>query len=123
MNSHRVLAGLAWKGRQSVLLPQKSLRCNNSNLSSSKQGEPVPERVTNPKHNPNSASPEPSNAQELFNRSIVDNKGVRSAKDADGVIHRFSAPSNGQSHWNGSTAGVKPIRMDDIPIAIRRAFQ
>ena len=87
------------------------------------QGEPVPERVTNPKHNPNSASPEPSNAQELFNRSIVDNKGVRWTKDADGVIHRFSAPSNGQSHWNGSTTGVKPIRMDDIPIAIRRALQ
>ena len=77
-------------------------------------------RVTNPKHNPNSASPEPRNAQELFDKSIADKSGVRWAKDADGTIHRFSAPSNGESHWNGSTKGPAPIRMDDIPIEIRR---
>jgi len=81
------------------------------------------ERVTNPKHHPNSASPEPTNAQELFDNSIVDSKGVRWAKDADGTIHRFSKPSNGQSHWNGSTGGADPIRLEDIPIAIRRALR
>jgi RHS repeat-associated protein len=81
-----------------------------------------PERVTNPKHHPNSASPEPTNAQELFDNSIVDNNGVRWAKDTDGTIHRFSKPSNGQSHWNGSTGGTDPIRLEDIPIAIRRAL-
>jgi RHS repeat-associated protein len=79
-------------------------------------------RVTNPKHNPNSASPEPNNVQELFDKSIADEKGVRWAKDTDGTIHRFSAPSNGEVHWNGSTAGPRPIRLSDIPIAIRRAL-
>ncbi len=79
-------------------------------------------RVSNPKHNQNSKSPEPKNAQELFDRSIADNKGVRWAKDSDGTIHRFSAPSNGESHWNGSTAGSDPIRENNIPIEIRRAL-
>jgi hypothetical protein len=86
-------------------------------------GGNAPRRVTNPKHNANSNSPEPANVQELFDRSIVDQNGVRWAKDADGTIHRFSRPSNGESHWNGSTAGNKPIRMNNIPIEIRRALQ
>ena len=76
-------------------------------------------RFTSPKHHPNSASPEPANAQELFDKAIVDDKGVRWAKDADGTIHRFSQPSNGLSHWNGSTAGKDPIRLESIPNKIR----
>ncbi|HTD23493.1 MAG TPA: RHS repeat-associated core domain-containing protein [Terriglobales bacterium] len=89
------------------------------NASSNKK----PKRVTSPKHHPNSKSPEPNNVQELFDKSIPDDSGVRWAKDADGTIHRFSAPSNGETHWNGSTAGADPIRMDDIPIEIRRALK
>ena len=83
----------------------------------------APKRVTNPKHHPNSLSPEPKNVQHLFDNSIVDKKGVRWAKDADGTIHRFGAPSNGETHWNGSTGGNKTIRWDDIPIEIRRLLQ
>jgi RHS repeat-associated protein len=81
-----------------------------------------PRRVTNPKHHPNSKSPEPANVDELFGMSIVDSAGVRWAKDANGTIHRFSRPSNGETHWNGSTAGPKPIKMEDIPVEIRRAL-
>ncbi|MCC6589864.1 MAG: RHS repeat-associated core domain-containing protein [Bryobacterales bacterium] len=82
-----------------------------------------PTLIDNPKHHPKSDSPQPKNARELFENSVADKSGVRWAKDADGTIHRFSAPSNGQSHWNGSTAGRKPIRQDDIPIEIRRELQ
>jgi hypothetical protein len=81
-----------------------------------------PRRVTNPKHHPHSKSPEPANADELFNKSIVDKHGVRWAKDADGITHRFSKQSNGESHWNGSTSGPKGIRPDDIPNDIRNAL-
>lgn len=86
-------------------------------------GPRKPTRVTNPKHHPNSKSPEPKNAQKLFDRSIVDKKGVRWVRDSDGTFHRFSKPSNGESHWNGSTIGTKPIRMEDIPHYIRKALK
>jgi RHS repeat-associated protein len=89
----------------------------------SSSNEKKPKRVSNPKHHPNSASPEPKNVQELFDKSIADGSGVRWAKDSDGTIHRFSAPSNGESHWNGSTAGADPIRQDDIPNDVRRALK
>jgi hypothetical protein len=82
-----------------------------------------PKLVSNPKHHPGSVSPEPSNVQELFDKSIADESGVRWAKGEDGTIHRFSKPSNGETHWNGSTAGVDPIRAEDIPIKIRRGFK
>ncbi|WP_417071388.1 RHS repeat domain-containing protein [Niveibacterium terrae] len=79
-------------------------------------------RVTNPKHHPNSISPEPENAEELFQNSIKDKNGVRWVKDADGTIHRFSKSSNGELHWNGSTGGVDPIKEQNVPVEIRRAF-
>ena len=79
--------------------------------------------TTNPKHNPNSASPEPRNARELFDKSIDDGTGTRWAKDSDGTIRRFSSPRNGETHWNGSTAGSRPIRVDDIPFTVRRALK
>jgi hypothetical protein len=82
-----------------------------------------PERMNNPKHHAGSSSPQPDNTQELFDKSIPDGTGVRWAKDDNGIIHRFSRPSNGQSHWNGSTGGNRPIRIDDIPIEIRRVLE
>jgi hypothetical protein len=80
-------------------------------------------RVTNLKHHPNSASPEPANVDELFARSVVDSAGRRWAKDSAGVIHRFSAPSNGETHWNGSTAGTDPIQLRNIPAEIRKLLK
>jgi RHS repeat-associated protein len=84
---------------------------------------PKPKLTSNPKHNPNSASPEPNNVKDLFDQSIEDSRGVRWAKDSDGTIHRFSRPSNGETHWNGSTAGPNAIREGDIPVEIRRALK
>jgi RHS repeat-associated protein len=81
-----------------------------------------PRLVSNPKHHPNSASPEPGDVADLFKKSIVDSDGRRWAKGSDGTIHRFSAESNGEVHWNGSTAGTKPIRENDIPNEIRKAL-
>jgi len=83
----------------------------------------IPKRVTNPKHHRNSNSPEPENVDDLFDKSIADREGRRWAQDEDGVIHRFSKPSNGETHWNGSTAGEDPIRMENIPIEVRRQFR
>ena len=82
-----------------------------------------PKRITNPKHNPNSASPEPANVDELYDESIEDKGGTRWAKGKDGVIHRFSRPSNGETHWNGSTEGPNGIREQNIPNAIRRLLK
>jgi RHS repeat-associated protein len=79
--------------------------------------------VSNPKHHANSASPEPRNVAELFENSIEDRSGVRWAKDTDGTIHRFSKPSNGETHWNGSTAGDRPIEMRNVPRHIRRLLE
>jgi hypothetical protein len=85
-------------------------------------GDPETKRVTNPKHHPNSKSPEPKNVDQLYENSVVDKNGIRWAKDADGTIHRFSKPSNGETHWNGSTGGTDPIQPQNIPVEIRRMF-
>lgn len=87
------------------------------------KAEPPPRRITNDKHHPNSESPEPKNAQELYDKSIPARDGTRWAKDEDGVIHRFSKPSNGDTHWNGSTSGPRPIRENNIPPEIKKAFK
>lgn len=59
---------------------------------------------------------------ELFEKSIVDNNGLRWAKDSSGIIHRFTKSRNGETHWNGSTDGVKPIRSQNIPNEIKKYF-
>jgi RHS repeat-associated protein len=82
-----------------------------------------PRRVTNPKHHPNSVSPEPANVDELYDNSLVDDQGRRWSRDPDGTVHRFSKPSNGECHWNGSTAGDAPILQQDIPAHIRRSLK
>ncbi|NIJ64635.1 RHS repeat-associated protein [Sphingomonas leidyi] len=73
------------------------------------------ERESNPKHHKNSSSPEPENVRELYSKSAPDKSGVRWTRDSDGVFHRFSRPSNGKTHWNGSTAGDNPIQLRNIP--------
>lgn len=75
---------------------------------------------SNPKHHPNSTSPEPKNSAELYSKSIPDKSGVRWAKDVEGNLHRFSKPSNGETHWNGSITGSSPIRSHNIPSEIKR---
>jgi RHS repeat-associated protein len=85
--------------------------------------EPETKLVTNPKHHQNSSSPQPKNVAQLYRQSIRDKTGVRWTKDAEGVVHRFSKPSNGETHWNGSTApGPKAVQLRNIPIEIRRVL-
>jgi hypothetical protein len=67
--------------------------CDDAEKEMNSSQEQKPKRVSNPKHHPNSNRPEPKNAQELFDRSIADGKGVRWGRDSDGTIHRFSVPS------------------------------
>ncbi len=78
--------------------------------------------TSNPKHHPNSKSPEPKNVKELYEKSIPDKTNVRWAKDLDGTVHRFSRPSNGETHWNGSTTGTDPIKNQNIPQEIKNAL-
>jgi uncharacterized protein RhaS with RHS repeats len=80
-------------------------------------------RISNPKHHKNSVSPEPPNVDELYENSVADQNGVRWAKDTEGTIHRFSKPSNGETHWNGSTSGVDPFKKQNIPVEIRRILE
>ncbi|GAB3353478.1 RHS repeat domain-containing protein [Lysobacter tyrosinilyticus] len=82
-----------------------------------------PKLTHNQKHHPNSASPEPRNVRELYARSIQDRSGVRWVKDQNGTIHRFSRSSNGETHWNGSTAGSDPIQMRNIPNEILKQLK
>jgi RHS repeat-associated protein len=96
---------------------------------SSSAGAPPPdeeddkaELESNEKHHPNSESPEPADTSKLYENSIADKSGVRWAKDSNGVIHRFSRPSNGKTHWNGSTGGKKPIQPQNVPVDIKRAL-
>lgn len=84
---------------------------------------PRPIRVTNNKHHPNSKSPEPSNVDDLYNDSVCAENGTRWAIDENGDLHRFCKPSNGEVHWNGSTAGKDPICSNDVPKEIKRCFQ
>ena len=78
---------------------------------------------SNPKHHKNSKSPEPSNAEEMFNHSTNDprpnHSNTKWYKDKNGIIHRFQGQNN-KFHWNGSTAGENPISPNDIPIEIKR---
>ncbi len=115
-------------GMSNVVLSENAGKDGSSNDSASAGGagaaagapdpddeDSKPTRITNPKHHPNSQSPEPKNVDELFNNSVPDKNGVRWAKDAEGNIHRFSKPSNGETHWNGSTTGIDPMKPQNIP--------
>ena len=74
-----------------------------------------PKLVSNPKHQPNSKSPEPSNAAELYSRSIEDAEGVRWAKDEGGTIHRFSKPSNGETIGTAQPPGIHLLDKTTFP--------
>jgi RHS repeat-associated protein len=87
-----------------------------------KDGEKKPTLVPNKKHHPNSESPEPKNVQELFDKSVPDEFNKRWAKDDKGELHRFSKPSNNETHWNGTTdpKNPDPIQQQNIPNPIKK---
>jgi len=109
--------GQSLAGRAQAAAPAPSQPPQNNNDDDKK-----PELITNNKHHPNSRSPEPRNVNELYQNSVEAKDGTRWAKDSDGNLHRFNSPSNGQTHWNGSTAGDRPIRPNNIPPEIKRSF-
>ncbi len=93
---------------------------NSNDSEKSESGKP--ERVTNQKHHQNSQSPEPKNVEELYENFVEAGNGSRWASRCRWNLHRFSPPRNGQTHWNGSTAGNRPIRQNNIPPEIKKVF-
>lgn len=70
------------------------------------------------------ASIEPQDSLKLFEHSIpstnqYSNKEVRFAVDSQGNVHRFVG-TNGEYHWNGSTADKNALTSDQIPTAIQK---
>ena len=94
-------------------------------VQSTEVGDPSdrPNLTHNPKHHQNSESPEPNNSKELYvnSRKSTEN-GTYWSMDGDGELHRFSRPRNGDTHWNGSTGGSRPIRPGSVPSDIRKFF-
>ncbi|URQ61706.1 hemolysin/hemagglutinin-like protein HecA precursor [Pantoea alhagi] len=85
---------------------------------------------SNPKHTPGqpsnrpNAGIEPQDSLKLFEQSIPStkqypNKEVRFAVDSQGNVHRFVG-TNGEYHWNGSTADKNALTSDQIPTAIQK---
>jgi len=85
---------------------------------------------SNPKHtagqssNRPNAGIEPQDSLKLFEQSIPStkqypNKEVRFAVDSQGSVHHFVG-TNGEYHWNGSTADKNPLTSDQIPTAIQK---
>ncbi|WP_447766157.1 VENN motif pre-toxin domain-containing protein, partial [Enterobacter asburiae] len=85
---------------------------------------------SNPKHTPGQSSNrpnagiEPQDSLKLFEQSIpstkqYSNKEVRFAVDSQGNVHRFVG-TNGEYHWNGSTADKNALTSEQIPTAIQK---
>jgi len=67
---------------------------------------------------------EPKDSISLFEQSIpstkqYSNKEVRFAVDSQGNVHRFVG-TNGEYHWNGSTADKNALTSDQIPTSIQK---
>lgn len=84
---------------------------------------------SNPKYTPGQPSNrpdagiEPKDSISLFEQSIpstkqYSNKEVRFAVDSQGNVHRFVG-TNGEYHWNGSTADKNALTSDQIPTSIQ----
>jgi len=85
---------------------------------------------SNSKHTPGQpgnrpdAGIEPQDSLKLFEHSIsstnqYSNKEVRFAVDSQGNVHRFVG-TNGEYHWNGSTADKNALTGAQIPTAIQK---
>lgn len=67
---------------------------------------------------------EPQYPLKLFEQSIpitqqYSNKEVRFSVDSQGNVHRFVG-TNGEYHWNGSTADKNALTSGQIPAAIQK---
>jgi RHS repeat-associated protein len=79
----------------------------------------------NPAHNPRSPSfnprktPEPPDAVTVYDSSVAGPDGVYYGRGSNGEIYRFSSDNAGGAHFSGMT-GTGGLRLEDIPIAVRR---
>jgi hypothetical protein len=64
-------------------------------------------------------TPEPPDATSVYAKAI-DGKGNYYGIGRNGEIYRFSSDNAGGFHFSGMTGGKEWIRMEDIPIAVRR---
>ena len=81
--------------------------------------------VENSKHHPNAtgrATPAPKNQTALYERSVVGNDGERWALE-NGEYHRFSKPSNGNTHWNGCAGGPNGIKLGKVPNPVKKELR
>ena len=75
-----------------------------------------PKLTSNPKHHKNSNTPQREDAEneKLYERCGVERNGERYTIGDDGVIHRYSASSNGEVHRNGSSVSPGGLHTEDI---------
>ena len=65
---------------------------------------------------------EPADAAEVFETAIEGPNGKWYGRSANGEIYRFSPDNAGGAHFSGSTGGPTPLRLEDIPVEVRRAL-
>jgi len=71
---------------------------------------------------------EPTDARRVYDNAVKGPDGVWYGRGSNGEIYRFSPDRAGGAHFSGMTGpgapgGPKGIRLDDIPIEIRRRFE
>jgi hypothetical protein len=89
-------------------------------------GPVKPKYQANPAHNalaplPNKTA-EPKDAEQLYNKSAIHGGGMWYAMSAGGEIYRYSPTNDGTVHFSGMTGGKNGIRLESIPIDVRRTL-
>jgi hypothetical protein len=80
----------------------------------------------NPAHNPNSPlydrrkGPEPTDAREVYESATQAGEKTWYGKSSTGEVYRYFSDNAGGVHFSGRTGGPQPLRLDDIPVTIRR---
>jgi hypothetical protein len=91
-------------------------------------GAKKPELRPNPAHDPKSSlfnprkTPEPPDAATAYQNAVEGERGVWYGKSETGEIYRYSSDNAGGAHFSGQTGGTDGIRLESIPIKIRRIF-
>ncbi|MCA9290145.1 MAG: hypothetical protein KDA25_03390 [Phycisphaerales bacterium] len=88
-------------------------------------GDEKPELEHNPKHHQNArgkASQEPADAADVYKDAIKGKDGNWYGKNQNGDVYRYSRPSNGKTHWNGSTSGPNAIPKHRIPNNVKKSL-
>lgn len=67
----------------------------------------------------------PHHADELYLKALPEDREAKTwwAIDDAGVYHRFQEHRPLHVHWNGSTRGERCIRLEQIPVSVRKALR